>query len=160
MKKLSTLVLPLLTLISLTSCSTNNKDDYILVKKDLYFLKYLTYGDILNMKKIYAKNLNENNKYEDPYNDILFEGYYGTYFIGEEQEKVHIVSFFPYDSGHTADVKKIKIGEYELVYPTLIPNAFYDNKFYSLNEAYESSIIDNNILERLSKTPNLLNPKY
>ena len=154
MKKLA-LLFSFFTLFTLFSCSNN---DYVLANKDTIYIGYLTFGDVLHMKEIYANDAKEFFQTDDPFNDIRFEGYYGTYFIDDHQKEISVVSFIPIGFSYTADVKHVEIGGYNLAYPTLIPNLFYNDKFYSLEEAYESSLLPKDVLEVLKYQDNMLLP--
>lgn len=137
-----------LSVIGLTSCSNANNDFYV--------LPGLLCSELLGCKKLYydtyhqdmgLKTIEEINEY------IYNDGYYGSDKI--DGYSIHIFRFKTIDSDYSAVQFDLILGEFDLIFQGALPKVFYMDAIYTLEEAYDNSLLGYNLLSDLYHFSNI-----
>lgn len=93
------------------------------------------------------KTIEEINEY------IYNDGYYESDKI--DGYSIYIFRFKTIDSGYPAVQFDLTLGEFDLIFQGALPKVFYIDNIYTLEEAYDNSLLGYNLLSDLYQFSNI-----
>ena len=126
--------------LTLTSCGNNYR-----IEDNYTYLGNLTYEAILDIKKDYLE-LN-NISCNDPFNDVNFSSYYGTYRLDDSIGYIFSLKIADITTNNPIN---LELGEYDLIFNDgLEPYLYYEGDLITLSAAYSSKLINDDVLSSI-----------
>ena len=132
----------------LSSCGSTTSD----FSKDSVIIEDITIGDILKMKEDFISQYNDEYNFEEDvptFDQVRILQYYGNYTVNSNE--VAVVSLLPAGYGLPGTATDVTLGEVTLTFGGKVPEVYHidESNFVSLEEAYESSLIDDGVVKSI-----------
>ena len=142
-------ILGVLGLVFFLSSCGSTKSDF---SKDSAIIGDITIGDILKMKEDFISQYKDEYNFEEDvptFDQVRILQYYGNYIVNSNE--VAVVSLLPAGYGLPGTATDVTLGEVTLTFGGKVPEVYYidESNFVSLEEAYESSLIDDGVVKSI-----------
>ena len=132
----------------LSSCGSATSD----FSKDSVIIGDITIGDILKMKEDFISQYKDEYNFEEDvptFDQVRILQYYGNYIVNSNE--VAVVSLLPAGYGLPGTATDVTLGEVTLTFGGKVPEVYDidESNFVSLEEAYESSLIDDRVVKSI-----------
>lgn len=132
----------------LSSCGSTTSD----FSKDSVIIGDITIGDILKMKEDFISQYKDEYNFEEDvpiFDQVRILQYYGNHTVNSNE--VTVVSLLPAGYGLPGTATDVTLGEVTLTFGGKVPEVYDidESNFVSLEEAYESSLIDDGVVKSI-----------